>query len=99
MLQQTRVETVKEYFRRFFIRFPDVGALAEASETDILKLWEGLGYYSRARNMQKAAITIVNQFCMCISKNKRGTADFTRHRCLYSGSYCQHCLWRGDASD
>jgi A/G-specific adenine glycosylase len=62
MLQQTRVETVKEYYRRFIARFPDVAALAQAPEEDVLKLWEGLGYYSRARNLQKAAKSVVEQY-------------------------------------
>ena len=62
MLQQTRVETVKEYFRRFIARFPDVAALAQAPEEDVLKLWEGLGYYSRARNLQKAAKVVLEQY-------------------------------------
>ena len=55
MLQQTRVEAVKEYYTRFLAAFPDVFSLAEAPEEQVLKLWEGLGYYSRARNLQKAA--------------------------------------------
>lgn len=59
MLQQTRVETVKGYYARFLERCPTVEALANAPEETVLKLWEGLGYYSRARNLQKAARTIV----------------------------------------
>jgi A/G-specific adenine glycosylase len=55
MLQQTRVQTVIPYYRRWMERFPDVEALAAADEDDVLSLWEGLGYYSRARNLQKAA--------------------------------------------
>jgi A/G-specific adenine glycosylase len=55
MLQQTRVEAVKEYYARFLKALPDVFALAECSEGQLLKLWEGLGYYSRARNLQKTA--------------------------------------------
>ena len=55
MLQQTRVDTVIPYFLRFMERFPSIGALAGAPEQDVLKLWEGLGYYSRARNLQAAA--------------------------------------------
>jgi A/G-specific adenine glycosylase len=55
MLQQTRVETVIPYFRRFMERFPTVGDLAAAPEEAVLKAWEGLGYYSRARNLQTAA--------------------------------------------
>ena len=55
MLQQTRTETVEGYYRRFLERFPDVHALAAADEDEVLKLWEGLGYYSRARNLHRAA--------------------------------------------
>lgn len=61
MLQQTRVEAVKGYYARFLTAFPDAAALAAAPEEQILKLWEGLGYYSRARNLQKAARRIVEQ--------------------------------------
>ncbi|HPC19453.1 MAG: A/G-specific adenine glycosylase [Kiritimatiellae bacterium] len=59
MLQQTRVETVIPYFRRFLARFPNAAALAAASPQDVLKLWEGLGYYSRARQIHKAAQILV----------------------------------------
>ena len=62
MLQQTRVEAVKGYYARFLERFPDLCALAEADEDTCLKLWEGLGYYSRARNLQKAARILVNEY-------------------------------------
>lgn len=55
MLQQTRVETVKPYFERFVNQFPTIGVLADAPEEEVLKAWEGLGYYSRARNLQAAA--------------------------------------------
>ncbi len=58
MLQQTRVEAVKEYYRRFVTALPTIPDLAEAPEEQILKLWEGLGYYNRVRNLQKAAQTI-----------------------------------------
>ena len=59
MLQQTRVETVRPYFARFLARFPTVEDLARAPTADVLKLWEGLGYYSRARNLQTAAQQLV----------------------------------------
>ena len=55
MLQQTRVEAVKPYFERWMDALPDLPSLANASEQEVMKLWEGLGYYSRARNLQKAA--------------------------------------------
>ena len=62
MLQQTRVETVRGYYDRFLKRFPTVQALAEAPQDDVLKLWEGLGYYSRARNLHKGAQQVVEQY-------------------------------------
>ena len=62
MLQQTRVEAVKRYYERFLSAFPDVQALAEAPEELLFKMWEGLGYYSRARNLQKAARVIVSDY-------------------------------------
>ena len=62
MLQQTRVEAVKPYFARFMECFPTVQALAECEEEELFKYWEGLGYYSRARNLKKAAKIIVSQY-------------------------------------
>ena len=62
MLQQTRVEAVKPYYTRFLGALPTVKDLAEAEEEVLLKLWEGLGYYSRVRNMQKAAKDICRRF-------------------------------------
>lgn len=61
MLQQTRVDTVVPYYERFMARLPSVQALAEVREEELLKLWEGLGYYSRARNLQKAARRICKE--------------------------------------
>ena len=62
MLQQTQVATVIPYFRRFTERFPTVEALAAAPLDDVLKLWEGLGYYARARNLHRAARQVVAEF-------------------------------------
>ncbi|MCA9037360.1 MAG: A/G-specific adenine glycosylase [Planctomycetaceae bacterium] len=62
MLQQTTVAAVIPYFDRFISRFPDVHSLASAEQADVLRLWEGLGYYSRARNLHKAAQMIVDQY-------------------------------------
>jgi A/G-specific adenine glycosylase len=61
MLQQTRVAAVIPYFEKFCARFPDIGELARAKEAEVLQMWSGLGYYSRARNMQKAAQEIVRE--------------------------------------
>lgn len=62
MLQQTRVEAVKPYYERFMNELPDIKALAECAEDKYLKLWEGLGYYSRVRNLHAAAIQIMNEY-------------------------------------
>jgi A/G-specific adenine glycosylase len=62
MLQQTRVDTVIPYYTRWMVRFPDLPALAAASEQDVLLLWEGLGYYSRARNILLCAKLLVKEY-------------------------------------
>lgn len=62
MLQQTRVEAARDYYLRFLRELPDVRALAECPEEKLLKLWEGLGYYSRARNLQRAAKIVCERY-------------------------------------
>ena len=62
ILQQTRVAQGTQYYNRFLERFPDVFALTNADESEVLKIWQGLGYYSRARNMHAAARQIVNEY-------------------------------------
>ena len=62
MLQQTRVEAVKPYYERFLSQLPTVKALAKAPEEQLLKLWEGLGYYNRVRNLQKGARQVMERF-------------------------------------
>ena len=62
MLQQTRVETVIPYFEKWMNLFPDINSLANAAERDVLNAWEGLGYYSRARNLHKAAKIVASTF-------------------------------------
>src|SRR5271156_5092715 len=61
MLQQTRVETVRPYYARWLRAFPTMRALARATDDRVLKLWEGLGYYSRARNLHRAAQIVVRE--------------------------------------
>ena len=62
MLQQTQVSTVLDYYPRFLQRFPDVARLAAAPQDDVLALWSGLGYYSRARNLHRCAQEVVDRF-------------------------------------
>ena len=62
MLQQTRVETVIPYFTRWMNRFPNIQTLAQASLQEVLAVWEGLGYYGRARNLYKAANIVVQEY-------------------------------------
>lgn len=83
MLQQTRVSAVIPYFERFMTELPDIAALADVPEERLLKLWEGLGYYSRARNLQKAAKVVVSDFggelpktCAAL-KTLPGIGDYT----------------------
>ncbi|MCI4335571.1 MAG: A/G-specific adenine glycosylase [Thermoplasmata archaeon] len=62
LLQQTRVAQAIPYYERFVTRYPDVTALARASEEEVLKVWEGAGYYARARNLRRAAVEVVDRF-------------------------------------
>ena len=72
MLQQTRIEAVIPYYTRFLEALPDVRALAEVEEDKLLKLWEGLGYYSRARNLRKAARQIMED-CGGVQTNSKSS--------------------------
>src|SRR5262249_13018628 len=62
MLQQTQVATVIPYYQKWLRRFPDFASLARASENEVLRAWQGLGYYARARNLQTAAKTVVSRY-------------------------------------
>ena len=66
MLQQTRIEAVIPYYKRFLQELPDVASLAAVDDDKLMKLWEGLGYYSRARNLKKAALAVMEQHGACI---------------------------------
>lgn len=70
MLQQTRVDTVIPYYTRFIERFPEAEMLAYANEDELLKLWEGLGYYSRARNLQKGVREVVETYGGAVPNNR-----------------------------
>ncbi|GGD47232.1 A/G-specific adenine glycosylase [Paenibacillus nasutitermitis] len=83
MLQQTRVDTVIPYYERFMEKFPTAAALAEAPEEEVLKAWEGLGYYSRARNLQAGASEVLERHGGVVPDNKdavsslRGVGPYT----------------------
>jgi len=95
MLQQTRVETVIEYFRRWMTSFPTIEALAAADQQTVLKAWEGLGYYARARNLHKAAQQIVTEHGGTFPRDRQtllglpGIGDYTVGAIL-SLAYNQH---------
>nr|WP_077735283.1 A/G-specific adenine glycosylase [Bacillus sonorensis] len=84
MLQQTRVDTVIPYFNNFIEQFPNVAALAEADEEKVLKAWEGLGYYSRVRNLQSAVKEVHEQYGGVVPSTKeefgglKGVGPYTR---------------------
>ena len=82
MLQQTRVEAVKPYYRRFMAELPDVESLAAVDEDRLMKLWEGRGYYSRARNLKKAARLVVDEYGG-VFPHSRGIAETARSRRLH----------------
>jgi A/G-specific adenine glycosylase len=69
MLQQTQAKTVIPYFQRFIERFPSVEVLAKGSQDEVLSMWAGLGYYSRARNLHKAAKTLHDKPSILFSEN------------------------------
>ena len=71
MAQQTRLAVVVDYFERWMARFPTVESLAAADQQEALKLWEGLGYYSRARNLHKAARIVADEFCGELPRSRR----------------------------
>ncbi|SHK39901.1 A/G-specific adenine glycosylase [Fibrobacter sp. UWB12] len=75
MLQQTQVSTVKDYFIRWMKRFPDIETLAKADEAEVFKYWQGLGYYSRARNILKTAKIVVNTHRDCHAPCKGSRND------------------------
>ena len=94
MLQQTRVEAVKGYYARFLAALPDIPSLARCDEDKLLKLWEGLGYYSRVRNLQKAARVILEEHNGIFPDDYAavralpGVGDYT------AGAVCSICFGR-----
>ncbi len=88
MLQQTRVEAVKEYYARFIQALPTVEDLAACEEEKLLKLWEGLGYYSRVRNMQRAAKILVCEYGGEFPKEKRLLEELPGIGSYTAGAIC-----------
>ena len=76
MLQQTRVETVIPYYKRFVEKFPTLNDLAEADEQVLLKQWEGLGYYSRARNLQAGVKEVAENYGGIVPNNRKENQTF-----------------------
>ena len=71
MLQQTQVKTVIPYFNNFIKKIPNIKALAKINDQKLMKYWEGLGYYSRARNLKKTAKKIIKDFGVCNQLQER----------------------------
>lgn len=91
MLQQTRVEAVKGYYERFLLRLPTLEALAAAEENELLKLWEGLGYYSRVRNLQKAAQIIVRDYGGVFPRDYESVLALPGVGAYTAGAICSIC--------
>ncbi len=92
MLQQTRVEAVKGYYEGFLRRLPTIEALAQAPEDVLLKLWEGLGYYSRVRNLQKAARQIMERHRGVFPREHRQILDLPGIGAYTAGAICSICF-------
>lgn len=92
MLQQTRAETVKVYYLRFLQVLPDIRALAECPEDKLLKLWEGLGYYNRARNLQKAAKLIMEEFDGSFPREPELVRSLPGIGAYTAGAICSICF-------
>ena len=95
MLQQTRAEAVAPRYEAFLARFPSVEALAAADEEAVLKAWEGMGYYSRARNLRRAAMEVVRRGGLCAERE--GIAKAAGRGRVHGGGGGLHRLWRGRA--
>ena len=92
MLQQTRVDTVKPYYERWINRYPDVKTLAESSEDEVMQYWQGLGYYSRARNLLRGVREVCSSYGGQVPDDKMliqslpGVGEYT------AGGYSQYCV-------
>ena len=85
MLQQTGVKTVGPYFEKFLARWPDVASLGRASQDDVLRMWAGLGYYSRARNLHACAVAVLRDHGGVFPDTEEGLRAIAGDRALYGG--------------
>ena len=92
MLQQTRVEAVKGYYQRFIQALPDIASLANAEDELLHKLWEGLGYYSRVKNLKKAAIEIMQQHNGCFPQEYEKVLKLPGIGPYTAGAICSICF-------
>ena len=92
MLQQTRVEAVKGYYSRFLEELPTVADLATAEDDRLMKLWEGLGYYSRVRNLKKAAQVIMTQYGGIFPKEYKEVLALPGIGSYTAGAVCSICF-------
>ncbi len=92
MMQQTQMDRGVRYFLRWMERFPDVAAVAEAPEEDVLKAWEGLGYYRRARNIQAAARAVMERHGGVFPQPLRRHPHSARRGALHRRGHRQHGL-------
>ncbi len=92
MLQQTRVEAVKGYYARFLAALPDIAALAACDDEALHKLWEGLGYYSRVRNLKKAAAQIMQDYDGCFPREYSQVLALPGVGAYTAGAICSICF-------
>lgn len=94
MLQQTQVSTVLDYYPRFLQRFPDVQSLAAAPMDDVLGLWSGLGYYSRARNLHRCAQAVVDEHGGVFPRSAEALATLPGIGRIHRGGHRRLLPWR-----
>lgn len=87
MLQQTRIEAVKRYYKRFLEELPTISSLSQVEEEKLLKLWEGLGYYNRARNLKKSAEIMQEKYDGKMPKTYQELLNLPGIRRIYSRGY------------
>ena len=92
ILQQTQVVQGLSYYQRFLATFPDVPSLAGATEAEVLKLWEGLGYYSRARNLLKGAQVVMREYQGALPAERQELLVHSRNWSLYILSNRRICF-------